>query len=579
MNGGAKNSEELEMLSPANSTTQSTFSIPLKSDSAGEYETEEDDEVFTEEMISFAEKADHDHKIIKDLLRSEPDSEIFINEEGVRLDFLKNPTAWINGNTSHTQTFPEDDNYIGYVVGLLEIIVNSSPYGEDRDDIYSPILLLQKIVTVSALKERRDPMRSALKLQHHLQEYASKENNSNSIYDRRIEALEQIPRNFAVMLMKACRTPVEVTKLMRLDDETMFLDVLKSNNMRLVASKMYQKVVWQRFWGSESSSKKNGSKLVKTLYAVKRLLSFFFWNFFYLPLAVLSRCTSRVEQRRKRRDVFFSPFSSYLADLLNYTILLALLLIVTLTTVPNPNSVHLLIHQLKEGNITTYNNPQFRVEGDGSISVRLPTPIIPPTEWALWTCIFSRVLTEWYQAYRKKGSSAAVKLRKYINSFSNLNDMVLMFLLITGMVCKLHMFISCRLSGVFHPIDHKRMVSRRLIVTIYFYSTAAVMALVRLLQVSTIHVPGLGPLLRAIRAMFSEISRVLFLFIFFILGFIIPMLSLVSCYRAVHGIDGIDDQDDFYSFGTATNTVLTLVWSMFGGLAYNHKENLYDSQV
>ena len=572
------------MLSPnttsrSHHTTSNALTSPVLDRTSEDYEsTEDDDDVFTEQMISFAEKAEQDHKILKELLRPDPESEVLCNERGARFEFLKDPTDWMSRYTNHTKTFAEDDHYIGYVVGLLQIIVNSSPYGEDKQDVYSPIVLLQKIVTVEALKERQDPMRTALKLQHHLQEYARKENDRNSIYDRKIEELELIPKNFAVVLMKACRTPIEVTKLMRLDDDTMFLDVLKSKNKRLVSCKMYQKIVWRRFWGSQTSSKTRQGKFFKMLYSLKRLANFFLMNLFYLPLTLLSRLTSDPVQRRKRRDMFFSPFSSYLADLLNYVILIALLLVVAVTTVPDPTSIYLLISELRMGNTTAENSTQFKVLSDGTVLVKLPTPSIPPSEWCLWVCIFARFLTEWYQAYRKKGSSALVKLKKYLNSFSNINDLVLMGLLLTGMVCKLHMYISSEVSGVYHTMSRTRMVSRRLVFTIYFYSTAAVLSLVHLLHLSTIHVPGFGPLLRAIRQMFAEISQVICLFVFFILGFIAPMYSLVSCYRAVHEIDGIDDKNDFYSFGSFANTVITLVWSMFGGLAYNHKENLYDSQ-
>ena len=441
------------------------------------------------------------------------------------------------------------------------------------------MLLLEKMVSVKALMERRDPMRTALRLQHQLQEYARKENDKNSLYDRRIEELEKIPRNFAVKLIKACITPLEVTKLMRLEDETMFLDVLKSKNTQLVASKMYQKVVWQSFWGTVASSEENAGQFIKIINVLKRLINFFFWNFFYMPFFLLSLYSSRVKQGIKSVDNnFFSPFDSYLADLLNYTILVALLLTVSLTTAPDPKLVHLLIHQLKAGNITAENNPDFKVQQDGSILVKLPTPTIPLSEMTLWMCIFSRVLAEWYQAYRKKGSSAKAKSKKYFNSFSNLNDVVLMILLITGMVCKLQVHIVSKISGVFHPIDDIPLVSRRLIFTIYFYSIASVMAMVHLLEDCTVHVPGLGPLLRAISRMFAEISQVIFLFGFFLVGFIVPVLSLASCYRAVHEIDGVDDGDDFDLFKSLTNTVLSLVWSLFDGVANGHRISLYNSK-
>ena len=554
-----------------------TSSIRLKSHRSVDCEFEEDDDLFTKEMINYAKKAEHDHLILSELLRSKSPEKIFIDEKGARLEFLKDPTGWIRKYSLHTRRFAEDDHYIGYLVGLLEITVDSCPYGEDRHDIYTPILLLQKMISVNYLIERRDPMRTALKLQHYLKEYARKENDGNSLYDRKIEELEKIPSDFALQLMNACITPVEVAKLMQIDDETMFLDVLKSENKQLVASKMYQKLVWQEFWGLETSLDKNADRTERSLYLLRRLGNFFFWNLFYLPLAIMSQYSTRVQKTLKRTNFFFSPFSYYFADLLNYCILLAILLIVTITTVPNPEPVHLLIKQLQAGNISVENNDHFKVDPDGSILVKLPTPNIPLAEWSLWVCIFSRVLTESYQAYQKKGTIATSKLKKYFQSFFNLNDVALMLLLLIGIICKLHMYISSRMFGVYRRVDDHNMVARSLILTIQFYNIAAVMALVHLLEVCTIHVAGLGPLLRAIREMSGEIYRVLFLLIFFLVGFIAPMFSLGLCYRVVHGIDGTDGNDDFYSFKSFSNTVLSLIWSLFEGMAYNQRESLYNS--
>ena len=550
-------------------------SIQLKAHKFGEFE--EDDHLFSNAVIKFAEKAEADHLTLRALLTSSQcNSMAFHDEEGTRLEFLLDPIGWMSKCTLHTQTFAEDDHYIGYLVGLLEIIVNSSPYGEDRHEIYSPILVLAKLISVKALKERRDPMRTALKLQHHLQKYAKKENGGNSLYDRMIEELEQIPRDFAMTLMRGCITPLEVTKLMRLDDDTMFLDVLKSGNKQLVAAKMYQKVVWQNFWGKASTEESAGKSKIN--YALKRMINFFFWNFFYLPLALLSRFSNRIKSQKWRVDIdFFSPFSYYLADLLNYSVLVAVLLAVTLTTAPDPTPVNLMIQQLQVGIITADNNPHFKVGDDGVILVKLPPPTIPFSEWFLWVCILARVLTEWFQVFHKKGSNMIVKFKKYLNSFSNLNDVVLLLLMITGMICKLYVYIDSRVYGVYHSIHDNTMVARRLVFTIYFYSTAAVMAMVHLLEVCTIHVPGLGPLLRAIRHMLSEISRVIFLFGFFLVGFIVPMLSLASCYRQIHRIDGVDDANDFHSFDSVSKTVLSLIWALFDGMASGHKRSLYNS--
>lgn len=589
--GVTDNGDDLEMLSPKvvsrertpEPHTDTTLTTEKESDLACDLV---DDEMFTEEMMTFAQVADRDNTVLKELLCPLNASTELAAAEGVRLEFLKNPQAWVSAFTGHQGPFEEDNHYLGYVVGLLECLVNSSPYGEDKHDIYSPLLLIKKFVTVEMLCKRRDPMRTALKLQFHLSEYANIENDKNSIYDRQLEELEKIPKNFALSLMRSCKTPIEVTKLMQLDDDTMFVDVLNSKNQQLVASKMYQKVVWQKFWGNEATSTDKKSKhgvFHKTLYAVKRLLNFLIWNVCYLPLRLFFRFNDK-DGGQKHLGQFFSPFSSYLADLLNYFILIALLLLVTNLTVPDPSPVHRLMHQYLTGQLRVEDSPDLRRRDDGVVELKLPTPSVPLAEWMLWLCIFSRIITEWYQASVKKGATARSKLKKYFASYSNWIDIALMVLLLIGICCKLQMYITSVMQGVYREIpqdgseDRLVLVSQRLILTIYLYSCCSVLALFDLLNASTIHIPGLGPLLRAIKRMFSDIVRVIFLFIFFIAGFIIPMWSLTVCYRAVHRIDGVDDDDDFYSFESFTNTVLTLVWSMFGGLAYNHKENLYNSQ-
>jgi len=54
----------------------------------------------------------------------------------------------------------------------------------------------------------------------------------------------------------------------------------------------------------------------------------------------------------------------------------------------------------------------------------------------------------------------------------------------------------------------------------------------------------------------------------------------MTCYRVVHGIDGIgvDDENDFYYFATFGKALVTLVWTMFGGLDVEHRSNLHRSR-
>ena len=535
-------------------------------------------------VLSFAEQAEYDHRTIRDLLNPRPQLEFCVPDNGARLEYLKDPVAWINSYTDHMTEFSEDEHYLEYVVGLLKAIVNSSPFS--GHDIYSPILLLQKFVTRRALMQCRDPMRTALRLQCHLLEYAKIENDNNSIYDRSIEALEKIPKRFALSLLEACVTPIEVIKLMKLDDDTMFQDVLQSNNVELVASKMYQKVVWQKFWGSEAIvlKKAQSARCTQTIYVAKRVAIFIFWNLFYIPMIILSKDE---ERKRKRKAIFFSPFSSYLADLLNYSMLIAFLLVNILISVPDPEiaiRANDLRQKLKEGEITVESNPNFKMGDDGNVMLRLENPEIPSSEWLLWASIFARILTECYQAYCKKGKTVQAKLRRYFTSFCNIADVFLLLLLLTGMVSKLYMFVQSWAFGVYVVIDADDVdasveyVQHELIFTIYFYCTGAVVALVHLLQVYTIHIPGLGPLILSAKRTFVEVSGLVFIYLFIIMGFLIPIVGMMTCYRVVHDIDGVDDDDDFYYFASYGKAAVTLVWTMFGGLDVEHRSNLHRSR-
>ena len=528
--------------------------------------------------FDFAKRAEYDNKVARQTLNPRPGIDFAVPVEGPRLDYLKDPKAWIDSYTGHLTEFTEDDHYLEYVTGLLEAIVNSSPYS--GQDIYSPILLLEKVVTRKALMKCRDPMRTSLRLQCRLLEYAKIENDNNSIYDRSIEELELIPKKFALSLIKSCITPVEVIRLMQLDDESMFLDVLQSKNVELVASKMYQKVVWQTFWGSTAammSKKARSGRYTQSLYVAKRVAVFVFWNIFYIPVELLSR-----EKRKsiKRRALFFSPFSSYLADLLNYSMMITFLLVVILITVPDDKIAPELLREIAEGNITT-NRTDFRIDENKNVLIKLSHPEIPTAEWILWATIFARILTECYQAYSKKGDTVRAKLKMYFRSFYNVTDVFLVILLLTGMISKVFMSIKSRTFGVYALVDYNssvRLVQNELILTIYFYCTGAVVALVHLLQVYTIHIPGLGPLILSAKRTFVEVSGLVFIYLFVIAGFLIPIVGMMTCYRIIHGIDGVDDENDFYYFASFGNAVITLVWTMFGGLDVEHRINLHRSR-
>lgn len=531
-------------------------------------------------FATFADRAAYDDSRIREMLKPEPGEDLLSPDQGVRLEYLQDPVTWIEEYSEHLTEFTRDRDYLEYIEGLLQAVVNSSPYS--GQDIYSPILLLNKFVTKRVLMECRDPMRTSLRLQSLLLKYAKIENDNNSIYDRSIEELDLIPREFAVSLMNACISPFEVIKLMRLDDDTMLQDVLESGNVDLVACKMYQKVVWQKFWGSElegiiTEKHARRGKYTQTIYVCKRVVIFLFWNIFYMPASLFGGDMSKL---RKRRSVFFSPFSSYLADLLNYNLLVSFLLWVILTTVPDPGRAQANMEKLtgiREEEIDV----DYRYSEDGSLMMRLPVPEIPLSEWLLWTAIFSRALTEFFQAYEKKGETLKEKLTGYFGSFYNVTDVFLLLFLFTGMASKLITFFRAWCFGIYVKIEDDpeiELVPHELIFTIYFYCSGAIVALVHLLQVYTIHIPGLGPLILAAKRTFVEVSGLIFIYLFVIAGFLIPIVGMMTCYRVVHGIDGVDDDNDFYYFASFGDAVVTLVWNMFGGLDVEHRANLHRSR-
>ena len=358
---------------------------------------------------------EHESTAIKNLLLENNESglDFPMIQEGERYKFLKDPKDWMEKCSLHQQKFTEDEHYLSYIVGLLEKIVESEPFGSDNH-IYSPLLLLQKLVSVKMLKQREDPMRTALRLSFRLNEYSQLENDHNSFYDRKIEELQKIPEKFALYLMEACITPAEVDKLMSLDDETMFQDVLRSGNKRLIASKFYQKLVSRTFWGTDDRSRQNNQKdsfVVKVWRALRKTkLSFLLWNIFYFPSLLVVPCLKPAQRNQFNREMkkFFVPFSCYLADLLNYFIMIVLLLMVTLSTVPDPRPVQSMISEFLNSS-EPLEDPRFRQMEDGTFEVRLPPPIISPLELTLWACIFSRILSEWFQAFQQQGTTTKDK--------------------------------------------------------------------------------------------------------------------------------------------------------------------------
>ena len=526
---------------------------------------------------TFASKAKQDTRVLKEILKPGTAGDLCLIKDSNQLEYLKDPIGWIASYSGHVTDFKEDDHYLEYVIGLLEMIVRSSPYRADLHDIYTPILLLQKIVTREELMLRRDPMRTALRLQYRLRVYAKIENDNNSICDRKIEDLMKIPKDFALSLMEACVTPIEVINLMKMEDETMFGDVLKAQNTQLVASKIYQKLWWKKFWGYDLTDRDSplGNIFERTLHAITGIAFFLMCNIFYLPFSLYLRLLCSKEDREKHRKVFFSPYSSYLADRMNYTMLIALLWFVILTTSPDLDSTYDLLKELKEGRVTAANNSNFEVTEDGSILVMLPRPEILPAEIVLWVCVFGKALAGFYHVMQKRGSSF---LKRYISNFFNVVDAAFLLLLLAGMIVKLELYTRPRSSiyGVYNSDGVSTLrVPKGMELTIYFYSLGAVVALVNVLQIYTIHIPKLGPLIQSARETFAAASSLIFLFAFFVLGFIVPMMGMFTCYRNVHGMADSMSKKDFFYFSTFGNTVITLMWTMFGGLAANHRDNLH----
>lgn len=229
-------------------------------------------------------------------------------------------------------------------------------------------------------------MRTALKLQHILHVFVEMEHSADSTYDTNVEELEDIPRQFALDLMRSCITPSEVINLMQGADHSMMEDVLKSQNKELIALKFYQKMIWNNFWGCNDKSKRF------KMYVFWELPFFFFCNVIYGPLTFFLT----PNKLSKMRKDFFTPFASYFADILNYTILLLLLYINIVTTTPDPKAVYSLIKGYYAGNIDD-ENPRIREIDYRTVQFQLSAPTIPFSEWVLWVCLLGRILTECYQ--------------------------------------------------------------------------------------------------------------------------------------------------------------------------------------
>ena len=366
----------------------------------------------------------------------------------------------------------------------------------------------------------------------------------------------------------------------------MFGDVLKSQNRQLVASKIYQKLWWRHFWGYNlyvtSNDVQVNNIVVRTRHSITALAYFLACNIFYPLFAIYLRFLCPKEERKKREKRFFSPYSSYLALGMNQTMMIALLWTTILVTIPDLESTYNLLQKLDFKNeIVTDNSSNFELREDGSVLVKLPQPDIVPVEIALWVCIFGKALSGFYHAIQIRGGGSFPKrFKRYFRNFFHVADAVSLLLLFAGMATKLELFARPRsqICGVYRSITADGTVPsldvpKSMELTIYLYSLGAVVTLVNVLQIYTIYVPKLGPLIQSARGTFSAAAWLIFLFAFFVLGYIVPMMGVFTNYRNVHGLT--DSSHDFHYFSSFGDTMITLVWTMFGGLAANHRNNLY----
>ena len=487
----------------------------------------------------------------------------------------------VNGTTTlsiHNHGENEDDE-------SWEKMINNENNGENISidiqsnilDLYDevhhrchPIWIVTALVTEEHLQHVEDPFRIALKLRAAIRgDYK----RSIMFFERpESKMIRQIPRDFAESLLSECVSAEETKHLVDLNDRYVLYDLQAAKFRAVATGSMYNKLYLEEIFWAEPVPK---SALRYVGWGGRRFILLISWNILYPIKHLILGCSKlfgrcRTGKRIKRflelcikkighivpDDKLFSPISCFIADLVNYLIMILLIAVVMLEKRPSQESTFELARQYLQGNITL-DHPRLKAsKTDGILLIELEKNPISLVGLTLFFCLISRIGVEIYQLSSKniwtidstpyldgqRLKRAWKKMQLYFSSDMNKVDIGLMLFLSFAVVIDFHYSADHEIYGKLCTNDEGcekeydyTFEARRMVYMTNCYSVALLLSLVRLFYCIFLFVPIIGPILRSIQMMIKDVFKVVMILMFFSVGFFVPLFAMMRCYIEVFG--------------------------------------------
>ncbi|XP_063692921.1 short transient receptor potential channel 3-like [Bolinopsis microptera] len=412
-----------------------------------------------------------------------------------------------------------------------------TPNKESRTAMMSLTALIQP----EFLMLTKDPIKTAHQVNGMLLKVASIKEE----YTTDCNILAKSARDFTFAYLDACRTLWEARRL--LCGSNYIENALETQEKKFLSHPFCQEIVLEEFYGNKDFK----SYKRKALFISKSFTSFFVgpiyflllikdylvsgtWRFKYSRLDYLSRSIS-------------TPFYSFLADFLNYAILLGLLLYVALTVPDN-----LDLKDQKGGESDRDYAERFL---QSNAKIELP-------EIILWLCVLARIQLEVYQLCMRGA-------KKYFSNFWNNVDVLICVLMIVAFAIR---FWNCTLAVDISKIeDEVQLITPEELVegfktstmtSIYLYSITQVFVFFRLMNFLDV-MSVIGPLQLAVKKMLSDVAKLLVLLVIILLGFVCAILCIARCYRKVKGTQYYEQ------FSTFEKALVSMIWTLFDIFSYD----------
>ena len=512
-----------------------------------------------------------------------------------------------------------DTLYVMLVSGILKKSVtfgNEEDGGKDEGDKEEihPIVIASSLVTEKNLKRSDDPIKVAIKVRAVMRNIWGK--RSRVMYNEAYEAaIRKIPRDFVESMVRECISPKDTKYLLDIEDKEILFALREGKFREVIQDTAYKKLYREKvFWEQQV----HDGIWFFLITCPMRFFLWIIWNFVYvfqMALFLPLLCKVRLLTKSQTRQLF-SPISCFIADIVNFIIMAALIgevLFLKGARTSQELAEELALNFTTDPNMTVDDHADLKAgDTEGTTKIKLEKSPMSLAGYVLFFCFLSRFLVELEQLSQKRifsvvpkqyhthiwcGRKFWKKFKLYFNAHSYMNKVDLLALIILGIALVIDIDYSFESSTIYGKICKDGscagiLEDRRVIHMINCYSLALLLSVIRLFYCIFEYVPVIGPILISMQKMLKDVVRVLIIVFFLSIGFFIPLLAISQVYRSVYyGVytsnekssiseaeeEGDVDNKIFKKLGSLQKGFYTMILSLMSGRLTN-AQDVYDSK-